>query len=119
MSSFRKRPRGSLVSSRPAASSSASVNVQAAADLLDGVVRNGRSAEVDDGALRAAISAILRLYEEACAETRREIPPADADVSTTAAVTLACALARSQSLTPFDLALWFSHTAPRPEAPND
>jgi hypothetical protein len=99
--------------------SSASADVRAAANLLDGVVRSGRSGEVDEAVLRAAIGAILRLYEEACAETRREIPPADADVSTTAAVTLACALARSQSLTPFDFALWFSRTAPRPEASHD
>ena len=97
-------------------SSSAGADVQAAVDLLNRVVGSGRSGEVDEEALRAVIGSVLRLYEEACTETRREIHPVDAEISTTAAVTMACALARSQSLTPFDLALWFSRTAPRPEA---
>ena len=74
---------------------------------------------VSDAAIQGAIGAILRLYETACAHARREISPVGADVSTTAAITLACALARSQALTPFDLALWFSHTAPRASADID
>ena len=88
--------------------------VLAAAALLNAAADDG-AAPVSETSLRAAISAVSRLYETACSHVRREIPPVDPDVSTTAAVTLACALVRSQSLTPFDLALWFSHTAPRGE----
>ena len=63
--------------------------------------------------LRALIAATLRLYDRACEQAGGEIPPAGPDVPATAAIRMACALARSQNLTPFDLALWFSHTAPR------
>jgi hypothetical protein len=100
----------------PVSSNSPSTDVRAAADLLNRVAGSGRCGEVEEEALRAVVGAVLRLYEDACVEARREIPPVNVDVSTTAAVTMACALARSQSLTPFDLALWFSHTAPRTEA---
>ena len=87
--------------------------VLAAAGLLDRLVDDAAFEHVSDAALSRLIGSVLRLYEGACTHARREIPPAGPDVSTTAAVTLACALARSQSLTAFDLALWFSHTAPR------
>ena len=63
--------------------------------------------------LRALIAATLRVYDRACEQAGGEIPPAGPDVPATAAIRMACALARSQNLTPFDLALWFSHTAPR------
>ena len=85
----------------------------AAASLLDRLVDDAAFACVSDAALGRVIGAVLRLYEGACVQARREIPPVGPDVSTTAAVTMACALARSQSLTAFDLALWFSPTAPR------
>jgi hypothetical protein len=68
-------------------------------------------ASISEPALRQVVGAVLRLYEAACTHAHREIAPVESDVSTTAAITLACALVRSQSLTPFDFALWFSHTA--------
>ena len=37
-----------------------------------------------------------------------ELPPLTEQISTTDAITLACALLRSQDLTPFDMAMWFS-----------
>ena len=58
--------------------------------------------------VRAMVSAATRLYAEASARAGRELPPLDAEVSTTDALTLACALVRSQDLTPFEMAVWFS-----------
>ena len=101
------------MSSRP--STGPDARVQAATTLLADLDERDVTL-VSDAAIQGAIGALLRLYEMACAHGRREIPPVGAEVSTTAAITLACALARSQALTPFDLALWFSHTAPRASA---
>jgi hypothetical protein len=41
-----------------------------------------------------------------------ELAPLAPDVSTTDALTLACALVRSQDLTPFEMAIWFSRGQP-------
>jgi len=90
---------------------SASARTLEAADLLTRLSETDACASVSEPALRQAVGAVLRLYEAACAHAHREIAPVEPDVSTTAAITLACALVRSQSLTPFDFALWFSHTA--------
>ena len=58
--------------------------------------------------VRAIVSAAIRLYAEASARAGQELPPVGAEVSTTDALTLACALVRSQGLTPFEMAVWFS-----------
>jgi hypothetical protein len=68
---------------------------------------------VESGALapeqvRAIVSAATRLYAAASARAGQELPPLGPEVSTTDAVTLACALVRSQDLTPFEMAVWFS-----------
>jgi hypothetical protein len=67
-----------------------------------------------DGALspesvRAVVSVATRLYAEASARAGQELPPLNPEISTTDALTLACALVRSQDLTPFEMAVWFSH----------
>ncbi|HEX5226926.1 MAG TPA: hypothetical protein VFW44_04415 [Bryobacteraceae bacterium] len=62
--------------------------------------------------IRAVLSAATRWYASAVEASGREFPPVDATISATEAITLACALLRSQDLTPFDLALWFSRNAP-------
>jgi hypothetical protein len=67
----------------------------------------------DAGALSAeqvcvVVSAATRLYATASVRAGQELPPLDPGVSTTDALTLACALLRSQDLTPFDMAIWFS-----------
>jgi hypothetical protein len=54
----------------------------------------------------------VRLYAAVTEETERNIPPIDASISTTEAMVVACALLRAHRLNPFDLALWFSRTAP-------
>ena len=94
---------------------SASVCALAAAAELRRLSESGAGASISEAALQQAVGAVLRLYEAACAHAHREVVPVGPDVSTTAAITLACALVRSQSLTPFDFALWFSHTAPAGE----
>lgn len=62
--------------------------------------------------IRAVLSAATRWYASAVEASRQEFRPVDATISATEAITLACALLRSQDLTPFDLALWFSRGAP-------
>jgi hypothetical protein len=58
--------------------------------------------------VRAVVSAATRLYAAASVRAGHELPPVGPEVSTTDAVTLACALVRSQDLTPFEMAVWFS-----------
>ena len=67
----------------------------------------------DHDANRAAVTDATRRYTQACEDAGRELPPLDPGISTTEALTLACALLRSQDLTPFDMALWFSKGAPK------
>jgi hypothetical protein len=69
------------------------------------------SNELDPEAIRATVTAATRLYAQACETAGRELPPVDQSISTTEALTLACALLRSQDLTPFDMALWFNRGA--------
>jgi hypothetical protein len=47
-------------------------------------------------------------YARAVEAAGRELPPLRQEVTATDALTLACALLRSQNLNPYDLALWFS-----------
>ncbi len=58
--------------------------------------------------VRGVISAATRLYARACTRAGAELSPLAPDVSTTDAITLACALVRSQDLTPFEMSMWFS-----------
>ena len=64
--------------------------------------------------LRAVVSGATRLYVAASARAGQELPPLTPEISTTDALTLACALVRSQDLTPFEMAVWFSR-GPRAE----
>jgi hypothetical protein len=52
------------------------------------------------------------MYAAASARAGMELAPLAPDVSTTDALTLACALVRSQDLTPFEMAIWFSRGQP-------
>ena len=70
--------------------------------------------DVTEDEVRAIVSAATRLYANASAQAGRELPPLTPDVATTDAITLACALLRSQDLTPFDMAIWFSRGARHP-----
>ncbi len=66
--------------------------------------------------IRDLVSEATLAYARAVEECGEELPPLRAEVSTTDAMTLACALLRSQNLNPFDLALWFSRHARRESA---
>ncbi len=66
------------------------------------------SAELSPEQVRALVSAATRLYAAASSRAGEELPPVGSEVSTTDAVSLACALVRSQDLTPFEMAIWFS-----------
>jgi hypothetical protein len=70
--------------------------------------------DLTEDEVRAIVSAATRLYANASAQAGRELPPLTPDVATTDAITLACALLRSQDLTPFDMAMWFSRGARHP-----
>ena len=61
--------------------------------------------------VQAIISAATRLYANASSRAGRELPPLAPDISTTDALTLSCALLRSQDLTPFEMAMWFGRGA--------
>ena len=69
--------------------------------------------ELSPDAVRALVTAATRLYARASEQAGAPLPPLTADVPATDALTLACALLRSQDLTPFDMAVWFSRTASR------
>ena len=73
----------------------------------------GQTARVDPEDVTALMTEAVRLYAAVTEEIEREIPPIDASISTTEAMVVACALLRAHRLNPFDLALWFSRTAPR------
>jgi hypothetical protein len=67
-------------------------------------------AVLSDEQLRRLLSAAIRLYAAVSEGAAEDIVPINADVSTTDAVVLACALLKAHELNPFDLALWFSRT---------
>jgi len=93
-------------------SSSEKISTAAAGADVAGVVA-GLEGLIESGALsadqvRAVVSAATRLYAAAASRAGQELPPVGPEVSTTDAVMLACALVRSQDLTPFEMAVWFS-----------
>ncbi len=78
---------------------------------LQGALQAVDAASLTPDDIRAVLSAGTRWYASAVEASGREFRPVDVTISATEAVTLACALLRSQDLTPFDLALWFSRGA--------
>jgi hypothetical protein len=78
----------------------------------DRILQAGGLAGVPPGDLAALVSCAVKLYAAAVEEAESEFPVIDATVSTTEAMVVACALMRAHGLNPFDLALWFSRTAP-------
>ena len=81
------------------------------ADVAAAVSMLERLADADDltpDDVRGVISAATRIYANACNRAGEELPPVAPGVATTDAITLACALVRSQDLTPFEMSMWFS-----------
>ena len=80
--------------------------------LANEVLAAGTLEAVPHAELRRLIDAAARLYAAACEREAMEISPVSEAISTTEAVRLSVALARSQDLSPFDLALWFHQLPP-------
>ena len=80
-------------------------------ELVSRLEQLGGQADLSADDVRAIVSAATRLYANASTRAGRELPPLSPDVSTTDAITLACALLRSQDLTPFDMSMWFAKGA--------
>ena len=95
-----------MSSSEETTAAAASDNVT---NVVAGLERLVDSAELSPEQVRALVSAVTRLYAAASSRAGEELPPVGPEVSTTDAVSLACALVRSQDLTPFEMAVWFSH----------
>ena len=81
---------------------------------MERTLQAGHLAQVPRGDLAALVSCAVKFYAAAVEETESEMPVIDATVSTTEAMVVACALMRAHRLNPFDLALWYSRTAPAP-----
>ena len=81
---------------------------------IERTIQAGEVAAVPQEDLMNLLSGTVKLYAAAVEEMESEIPPLDASVSTTEAMVVACALMRAHRLNPFDLALWYSRTAPPP-----
>jgi hypothetical protein len=82
---------------------------------MEKTVEAGEIANVPPAGVTNLVSGAIKLYA-ATMEDRAPGAPAlaviDGTVSTTEAMVMACALLRAHHLNPFDLALWFSRTAP-------
>jgi len=81
---------------------------------IERTMQAGDLASVPAAELTSLVSAAVKLYAATIEETESEVPVIDASVSTTEAMVMACALMRAHRLNPFDLALWYSRTAPAP-----
>jgi hypothetical protein len=75
----------------------------------------GEIANVPPAGVTNLVSGAVKLYAAVVEEAEPgagAVPVIDGTVSTTEAMVMACALLRAHHLNPFDLALWFSRTAP-------
>ena len=81
-------------------------------ERIDETVKAGEVADVLRPDVTALVSGAVKLYAASAEESESDVPVIDATVSTTEAMVVACALLRAHHLNPFDLALWFSRTAP-------
>jgi hypothetical protein len=80
---------------------------------VERTIQAGELARVPPEGVTKLMSGAVKLYATAVEETEIDIPVIDGTVSTTEAMVVACALLRAHHLNPFDLALWFSRTAPK------
>lgn len=85
-------------------------------ERLANVIDAGQIARVPPPDVTSLVSDAVRLYAAVSEESERDVPVIDVSISTTEAMVVACALLRAHRLNPFDLALWFSRTAPHRRA---
>lgn len=82
---------------------------------IERTIRAGEVAEVRGEDMAKLMSGAVKMYAARVEEAEpggETAPVIDETVSTTEAMVVACALLRAHHLNPFDLALWFSRTAP-------
>jgi hypothetical protein len=82
---------------------------------IERAVEAGEIANVPPAGVTNLVSGAIKLYAamvEDAAPGAGAVPVIDGTVSTTEAMVMACALLRAHHLNPFELALWFSRTAP-------
>ena len=80
---------------------------------IERTVQAGELAGVPPEDVTSIVTGAVKLYAAFAEELESDVRAIDATVSTTEAMVVACALLRAQHMNPFDLALWFSRTAPR------
>ncbi len=82
---------------------------------LERTAEAGEAASLPAVGVTDLVSGAVKLYAtmvEDAAPGADTVPAIDGTVSATEAMVMACALLRAHDLNPFDLALWFSRTAP-------
>jgi hypothetical protein len=82
---------------------------------IERTIEAGEIANVPPACVANLVSGAVKLYAAVVEEAEpgtNAVPVIDGRVSTTEAMVMACALLRAHHLNPFDLALWFSRTAP-------
>ena len=77
---------------------------------VDAGLGDGAIAALDPGTARALVATAARAYAVAAEEGAE--PVSGEDLTPTDAVVVATAALRAHDLNPFDLALWFSRSAP-------
>jgi hypothetical protein len=82
-------------------------------EQIERTLQAGELAGVPGQDVTQLVTGAVKLYAAFVEELESEIPAIDSTVSTTEAMVVACALLRAQHMNPFDLALWFSRTAPK------
>lgn len=82
-------------------------------EQIERIRQAGELAAVPRDDVTNLVTEAVKLYAAFAEELESEVPAIDSTVSTTEAMVVACALLRAQHMNPFDLALWFSRTAPK------
>lgn len=82
-------------------------------EQIERTTEAGELAGVPRDEVTNLLTGAVKLYAAFAEELDSDVPAIDATVSTTEAMTVACALLRAQHMNPFDLALWFSRTTPK------
>lgn len=84
-------------------------------EQIERTTEAGEIANVPAAGVTSLVSGAVKLYAAVVEDAEPgadAVSVIDATVSTTEAMVMACALLRAHHLNPFDLALWFSRTAP-------
>jgi ABC-type protease/lipase transport system fused ATPase/permease subunit len=84
-------------------------------EQIERTIEAGEITKLLPSGVTTLVSGAIKIYAamiEDAAQGAAAIPVIDGTISTTESMVMACALLRAHHLNPFDLALWFSRTAP-------